>query len=1786
MTAIHGTPSDGPSTGPDELVGQLVGQYRITRLLGRGGMGEVYLARDTQLGRKVAIKVVRSEVLSNDASRERFLVEARLTACFAHPHIVTVYGAGEHAGRPYVVLEYLDGGTLRERLQAGRLLAPEAMRLGLAIAQALVEAHEHGILHRDLKPENVVIPHDGRLRVVDFGLAKTLAPDVSLLETGTINETLDSMVSPQGMQSTGGRIAGTPQYMAPEQWRSEPSSSATDIWALGIMLREMLGSHPFADEKGVLGLYAAVTAPEPVPPLTSAVTCPAELARLITQCTQKDPAARLSAREVVETLQRLCNPGRVSVDDAIGPFRGLLAFTEQQAGSFFGRSGEIDAFMERLREEPVLPVVGPSGAGKSSFIHAGVLPRLREQGPWSVLSLRPGSDPFRALASRLVLGDRASAPLSLSSLSASHRSLMADETHELATVLRASPGRLALRLQRLAESEQAGVLLVVDQLEELETLVESVEERASFLTAIATAADDPEIPIRVVLTLRDDFLGRLAEVPAAARVLHHVTVLTSPGPDALADTLRLPLESTSVRWENEALVDEMVAAVRGETAALPLLQFTAQALWERRDRQAGMLTWQAYRTLGGVEGALASQADQVLEALTAQQRRTTRQLFLRLVTSEGTRRVQPRSQLLAGMDEDAPTVLERWAQNRTVVIHRSRGQDQDPEVELVHEALISAWGQLRRWLEENREELVALEEVSQAAEVWSRRGAPKDEVWMGTPLSDALRRLEPIEGDLPQAVRAFLDAGRARERRRSRVRRVTMAASFIVLALIAAGAIAISATLSASNKEIEERRVEVQAQRDEAQSQRQEAQLQRSQADAQRAEAEERRAEALLDSSQRAWESGDVLSARAQLRKSLELLDRPAGRLLWQDMQHTPIWRRITQKCVKPDAFRAFFADKHGDLIVTLCDGVLSVQSSLTGEVIGSPEVKAVQTAEGSPESGRLALVDGEGTLRLFDSSTFEPTATLPAARKGAWTIDLALEPSGARVVMVYNDGEVELWDVRRAAKVCSTTITDASRAVFQPGSQAVAVGSAGRVQMLDGASCATRWTTEVKSFNGFSFSGNGQRLAIAALRPEITVLDAESGAPLQSLHGQRPHVGVAFGEHDLLFSVGAERTLTRWDLSTGKRTNAPVTFFSLPRHVDVSCDGGWVLGGSAEELVLLRSGFEEAPRPPMVPHTNAVTVVALSADGALAATGALDGTVAVWETKTGQQRWSLPRQTNWISGVAFGEDDKVLHTTSVNFQMRTWEVKSGRVVHEITVATHAAGALVRGAHELQVASLNYGTETGVALNRISMDGSQVLGSLSTEARDGVRHRYSADATALAVTTQDGSLYVLDAVSGRTLWRREGEGQNIVALNWAPDGTQLVTLDQLGVLTLFDGVTGQLQASRATPELGRELVLLPDGRVLVAADTLVAFDVATSEPGIAVPTFEPLAGFTFNADVTQLFAVGTRSGVLYRFSVPTLRPAWTLGATLKHSRLVQTQAGWTALQPGLPLVPAASSRSAWLHAVETQSNRSDESETLGCLATAEGTIELWDLALDKPVNTYSGMGAAEVRALGQACFVGDGARKGLMLGRQGDARAVAEEYWEASVDGDKLLLITHSDLLVFGSDGQLEATIPTHGVTFAATGAQGRLLLAGKKGALEWLDLNTQERSSFTLLDAPPDTPSVMVLGPAGTLVIGYESGVVGVWSLESHQLLQKTQLRGLILDLSVFDEIVYASSSVGELRAIDLRVLAQLRCDVLREAWETIPVSWVGSRAVLAQPPVDHPCATAPEPMPHDEAP
>ena len=265
--------------------GTTVGAYRIIRIIGRGGMGVVYLAEDTRLHRAVALKALPPHLFRDDRMRARLRHEARAAAALSHPSIATVYALEEIGDQPFIASEYLEGRTLREELASGPLPLAQALATASEIAHALVAAHDRGIVHRDLKPENIVRTASGGVKILDFGLAQF---DVAADDLASVTRLTDP-----------GVIAGTPPYMAPEQLLGQPTSAPTDQFAFGVLLYELVtGRHPFGGES-LPTVIARVLGAEPEPNEKIPVT----VWPVILRATQKKPADRFaSTAELVSAL--------------------------------------------------------------------------------------------------------------------------------------------------------------------------------------------------------------------------------------------------------------------------------------------------------------------------------------------------------------------------------------------------------------------------------------------------------------------------------------------------------------------------------------------------------------------------------------------------------------------------------------------------------------------------------------------------------------------------------------------------------------------------------------------------------------------------------------------------------------------------------------------------------------------------------------------------------------------------------------------------------------------------------------------------------------------------------------------------------------------------------------------------------------------------------------------------------------------------------------------------------------------------------------------------------------------------------------------------------------------------------------------------------------------------------------------------------------------------------------------------------------------------------------------
>ncbi|NWG75046.1 MAG: protein kinase [Rubrivivax sp.] len=281
------------------MIGKTLGGYSILEKIGRGGMGEVFLAEDTSLHRRVALKFLPAEMQRDAEALKRFIREARSAAPLDHPYICHINEVAESEGLDFIVMEYVEGQSLRGRIEQGPLLPEEVLQVGIETAEALEAAHGKGIVHRDIKPENIMLTKTGHAKVMDFGLAKRMAP----MEAAEIGGPTLTLLTSEGA------TMGTPAYMSPEQLRGQEVDARSDIWALGVLLYEMAsGSRPFEGQSGFEVSSAILNKPPlPLPPKV-----PAELGAVISRCLEKDPAKRYQKADELRAALEAVRAGTAS----------------------------------------------------------------------------------------------------------------------------------------------------------------------------------------------------------------------------------------------------------------------------------------------------------------------------------------------------------------------------------------------------------------------------------------------------------------------------------------------------------------------------------------------------------------------------------------------------------------------------------------------------------------------------------------------------------------------------------------------------------------------------------------------------------------------------------------------------------------------------------------------------------------------------------------------------------------------------------------------------------------------------------------------------------------------------------------------------------------------------------------------------------------------------------------------------------------------------------------------------------------------------------------------------------------------------------------------------------------------------------------------------------------------------------------------------------------------------------------------------------------------------------
>jgi WD40 repeat protein/DNA-binding SARP family transcriptional activator/energy-coupling factor transporter ATP-binding protein EcfA2 len=1394
-----------------DLDGEPLRGYRLLELLGEGAFGAVHRALQPEVGREVAVKIVHPRLAKDPEFIRRFAAEAQLVARLEHPHIVAVYDYWRDPDGAYLVMRYLRGGSLRRLLTAEGPLEPDrAAQVIDDVARALAAAHRVGVVHRDVQPTNILFDEEGNTYLSDFGIARDLA----------------TARGARGRTSPGD-IA---YYLSPEEARGEPATQRADTYSLGLVLYECL-----TGRRAVAGSPTGEHREErrePIPPVTATrPDLPAAIDAVVGRATANDPAERYpdvlelaaAARPILDGLAIRTGDGLVLVRN---PYKGLRAFSEADAEDFFGREELVGRLVERfavdVERSRFLGVVGPSGSGKSSLVRAGLIPALRAGAlpgseTWFYTEMTPGREPFDELAAALLR-------------------ISVDAPPGFADRLERDERGLVDAAERVLPGSDPELVLVVDQFEELFTLVDDDDVRARFLASLAGAVADPRSRLRVVVTLRADFYDRPLAYQGFGELLGSgAYTLTPLTPRDLARAVAGPAEAVGVTVE-PALVTEVSVEFSDRPGALPLLEYALTEAFERRGDHE--LTLDAYRAIGGMSGALARRAEAFYEGLDDTGKGCVRQLFLRLVAlgedSVETRRRVPRTELASVRVDGRPvdSVADTLGASRLVSFDRdpvTRG----PTVEVAHEALLRGWDRLAGWIDKARDDLRTNRGLEHDAAEWKGGDCDPSFLLRGSRLEQIETWMSRTDLALTALTREYVDAslrerneeGRAEEVRRQReasLRRRSVNRLRRLVAVLAVGAlVAASLALVARDRgRLAEREARVATARELAG-----AAVANIDVDA------EQSLRLALEAVQTTYRvDGTALPAAIEaLHRALQA-DRlvftvpgysasysdDGSRLLvvgtrgYQEGGRTPVrvldaetGARLQEATGSGRGDAAFSPD--GEFFATSVwsgDGPTFIWETSTGEGLWRDEGHGGQGLVFSPDSRLLAYCGGpngcgghDPKTYVFDVRTGEEGNVLQGVGP------LAFAPDGERLLI----GDA-FWDRPTAAIIVDplepnggshglTLVEDPQVNVYsgawsRDGSSVATLGGTS-VAVWDARSGKERFAIFPPSGSFASVTFGPHSLLATGMEDGtalVWALSADGAEPILTVGGHRATVSsVSFNADGTRLATSSDDGSVKvWDVS-GQAGGEWMTVAGSGA-VAFSPDGRSIATGTREGNVIVYDATTGRAQTLVRRHTGPINSVAFDPTGSRIASAGSDGTFWLSDAATGKELWRKPerRFDSWVSEAVFSPDGRTVATAAFanDNPLDLWEAETGDHLRTLPYyeddanASHAATFSADGRF---VAGSSY---TFVRVWRLA-DDSYVqirVGVVNTLA-------FNPDGDVLASGASDGSLRLWDPRTGRELVSVSPNLGEVTGVAFSPDGDRLATSSSDGTVRLWDGRT-------------------------------------------------------------------------------------------------------------------------------------------------------------------------------------------------------------------------------------------------------------------------------------------------------------------------------------------------------------------------------------------------------------
>jgi WD40 repeat protein/serine/threonine protein kinase len=1427
----------------DNLAGQTLRGYEVRDLIGSGGFAAVYRAFQPVVQRDVAIKVILSQHANNPDFIRRFEYEAQVVARLEHPYIVPLYDFWREPNAAVLVMRWLPGGSVADALRKGPLAPGVVARYLDQIAPALDMAHRRGVVHRDLKAGNILIDEENNAYLADFGIAKDTINPTNITESGV--------------------LIGSPSYLSPEQIQGIGVGVAADIYSLGVVVYEMLtGYLPFAATSIVELIYKHMH--ESLPPLSKyRPNLPDKLDAVLAAATEKKPADRLPSatafamafRQAISTLLPSADTGNgqgAAITEPApawstttpasfeNPYKGLRAFQEDDSQDFFGRSHLIKQLIQRMTEPEwggrFLAVIGPSGSGKSSVVRAGVIPELRKgtipgSESWFIVDMLPSAYPYEELERALLRVSPIPIP-------------------DLTERLRNSDMGLLDVVAKMLPADRSEVLLVVDQFEELFTLVNEEAVRASFLAMLLKAVTTFGSRLRVLITLRADFYDKPLLYQTFGELIKKRTEVVLPlGTQELHLAIVGPAHRVGLIVVPE-LVEAMIHDVGEQAGALPLLQYALTELYERR--HGSMMSLTGYLQSGGVMGALARRADELYQSLDPTQQEAARQLFLRLVTlgegTEDTRRRVRATEVMTTPEQNKAVdrVIDIFARFRLLTLDRdpiTRG----PTIEVAHEALIRSWTRLRGWLSDSREELKTQRRLSQTAADWDNSNREESFLATGTRLEqfDAWKSITTLR--LSQEEKEYLDeslklrerrqaeeqARRSHEERTARLAQTFQRAA-VLLAII--GAVALIATLAAIT--------------------------QASQAQARAATSQ-----------------AEVVQAGTELEKLVTTLTPIPLTLTYAADRVDEQQRRVNALRLASDA-EAVLQRPGSDPLTAVLLAVRSLKLQYTSEAdtvltralaaservrIFSSELDGVQSMALSPDGNIVATGTWFTDLRLWDAETGreirkleghgEAVAALAFSPDGQWlasgsyddtvriwrvengelihdlaghTGDLSsveFSHDGKYVLSASSDGTFRIWDVQAGTTASEVNVSNTHHltgAAFSPNDTlVVTAGGDSMVRVWDwtqeNAPLRMETNAQTGETNNPQFLPDGETVVVGTTDGSIRLYEVATGRELRRMKANDEWIYSVQQSRDgsRLITGGLDRLIHIWDTASGQ-----------PLRV-ISGHGGNISGAllSSDEMALFSISNDRTlrcwnlqpsvDRRVLVGHDKEVYTTTFSPDGKLILSGSNDRTLRLWDVATGQTLRVYEGHTDSVTSGIFSPDGSRVMSSATDGTLRIWDTATGQQLQQVDYPDGAAvytlmlspdGKLIGTTSTDKTARL-WDATTFAPIRTFEGHTNEVYGLMFTQ-----------DSKRFVTSSADGTVRVWDAATGKEIRRLDASKEAVRGVSLTPDDKYVLTSGDDFLIRQWDIETGrEIRQFTGHGDSVAFVGVSPDGRLLISA---------------------------------------------------------------------------------------------------------------------------------------------------------------------------------------------------------------------------------------------------------------------------------------------------------------------------------------------------------------------------------